>query len=287
MMEFYKPSTLQEALKLLNKYGENALVVNGGTDAVLDLTEGRVRPEAIVYIADLPELQSIGCEDGRVFLGGAVTYSRMEADPVLSGVRGLMESLRRLGSPTIRESGTAAGNIAKGATAADCSTMLTALRAEIVLAREGGQRRMALPDVFVDSFRTAIEPQELITRIEFPLPEENEGTGFVKYSRRRMQDIGKILVGARICVQGGVCTGGTVSLGAVNRTVVRSSDIEKRIAGKTLEEIREAVRAARPAEAVLRDSYFRHYKELAVSGAVCEALEAAWKDAVQEKEAVL
>ncbi len=280
-MEFYRPLTIEEAVGLLDRLKENALIVNGGTDTIPALTEGKSRPEAVVYIGDIPELKTIRCEDGLVRLGGAVTYASMEKDVRTASIRGLSDSLRRLGSPPIRAAATAAGNIGRGATAADCSTMLTALCAEVVLKSAGGERTMPLPEVFTGPFQTAIRPQELITEIRFPALKAGEGTAYVKYSRRQAQDIGKILTGVRLRVENGICTESSISLGAVNRTIVRSRDTEKRILGRSLKDAQESIRSSRPAEAVLRDSYFRHYKELAVSEAVCEAVTAAWEDAEQ------
>ena len=134
---FFRADTLEEALSLLHQYQEGLLIVNGGTDAVLSL-----------QVSNLPGFHEITAADGRLRIGGGVTYNEMLASPLLSNYHGLQIAISHLASPAIRALGTAAGNICTAAPAADAAAMLYALEAELCLESSGGKRHVALRDFY-------------------------------------------------------------------------------------------------------------------------------------------
>ena len=136
MAEFFRPDTLQEALEILGHYKEKAVIVNGGSDIVIDISQKRIAPSAIVYIGQLAELRYVREEKDCVMLGGNMTYREMAQDPICQKIEGLITAISNLGSPGVRAVATPAGNIGTAAPAADCATMLMALKSEIVLVRD-------------------------------------------------------------------------------------------------------------------------------------------------------
>lgn len=277
--EFFKPTDLGKAIELLGQYNDKAVIVNGGTDIVIDIAQKKINPEAIIYIEEISELQGISERKNQIVLGGAVTYLQMQKSPICRKVTGLMEALSNLGSPAIRAVATPAGNVCTAAPSADCTTMLMALKAKIVLTSIKGERIVPIKDLFAKSYKTIIEPNEIIREIYFSVPKKGDGTGYCRLARRKSQDIGKILVSATLHVENGICTDAAIGLGAVNETAVRGTSVEQSLIGKTKQQALEYVKNNFPDEARLRASYFKHYKELVMGSAIGHAVDMAWNDA--------
>lgn len=274
---YFKPNTLEEALALLNQYKTDMLVVNGGTDAVLSIVEKKVSPAAILQVSELPGFHEITAVENKVRIGGGVTYNEMLASPLLAGYKGLREAILRLASPAIRALGTPAGNICTAAPAADGAAMLYALEAEVCLESMEGCRNVPLRDFYVttSSYSTVRKPEELLTAIEIPALKEGDGTGYCRLSRRKAQDIGKVLTGAYLTITDGRVSHASISLGALNATLVHAAELEKALIGKTGEEAVSYARATYPVEAKLHRSYFTAYKRDVICPAVSRAVEMA------------
>lgn len=277
--EFFKPLDLAAATKLMETYGPRAVVVNGGTDIVIELAHRRLSPDAIVYVQGVEELQGVRRDGDTVILGGAVTYLEMQRSPICLRIDGLMAALSRLGSPPVRAVATPAGNIGTAAPSADCTTMLMALEADVVLASAAGERTAPLRKFFLGRGKTELRPQEIIREIRFPAPETNFGTGYARVARRKAQDIGKALCGVSLHVENGCCVRAAVSLGALNATCVRAKSVEQGIAGLNRADSVAYAQEHFPAEAGLRESYFKHYKEQVTTSVVARALDMAWQSA--------
>ena len=277
--EFFKPTDMKSALDLLEKYKDTAVIVNGGSDIAGKIAEGVVKPAAVIYIADIKELQYITERDGKIAIGGAVTYAAMLSSPIIQKVPGLIEAVKHLASPPIRRIATAAGNLGTCAPSADCATMLVGLGAKVVLASAGGERTLAVEEFLVQSYKTALAPNELIKEIYFDAPKAGDGSGYIRLARRKSQDIGNVLISASLTVKDGVCTKAAIGLGALGPASMRATSVEEAIAGKKKEDALEYVRKNFPKEAKLRDDRFKQYKELVTCVAVERAVAMAWNNA--------
>jgi len=277
--DFFKPTDMNEAIALLDQYQEKAAIVNGGSDIVEKLVAGSKNPEAIIYIADIEELKKITLCDGNIVIGGAVTYVQMLTAPTIQKVNGMMEAVGKLGSPAIRQVATPAGNIGTGAPSADCTTMLMGLEAKVVVANAAGERIIPIEEFFVTTYKTVLQPNDLIKEIYFAAPKEGDGSGYIRLARRKSQDIAKVLVSSYLSVKDGVCTKAVIGLGALNATAVRGTSIEEGIMGKKKEDALLYVRENFPKGAGLRASRFTHYKEIVTCTAVERAVEMAWNHA--------
>ena len=281
MTAFFRPDSLAQALSLLGEYKENAAVVNGGSDIVPEISKGQLRPEAIVYIGGVAELRGIAAEDGFLCIGGTVTYDDILEHPACREFRGLIQAVSQVGSPAIRAVGTPAGNLGTAAPAPDCATMLLALGAQAELRSSEGSRTVALDDFYLGRGKTVRTPEELITAIRVPALREGEGTGYFRVSRRKAQDIGKILAGSRVLLKDGRVAEARISLGAVNACITRAGSLEAAVLGKTAAEAIGYLKRTFPAEAGLRESYFKEYKEQVTSSAVARSFALALEDAAE------
>lgn len=277
---FFRPTTVEEAVDLLAKYGSSLLVVNGGTDAVLSIKEKKVAPEVIMQVSAIEGFHCIQEKDGYVEIGGGATFTEMAASPVLQNYAGLMEAIAHLASPSIRNIGTAAGNLCTAAPAADCASMLYALEAEVKLVSKKGERTVALASFYDTSasYKTVVKEDELLVSILVPALKKTEGTGYVRLSRRKAQDIAKVIIGARVAVENGKVAKASIALGALNATLVHAEETEKALVGMTPEEAVAYAKANFPKEAKLHKSYYTQYKEDVVSAALYRALDKAFQN---------
>ncbi len=283
MAEFYKPNNLPEALELLEEYGDKAAVVNGGSDIIIDISKKKISPEAIIYINDLPEIKSIIQSEDNVVIGGAVTYDEISDNHICRQYAGLMKAISSLGSPAVRSVATPAGNIGTAAPAADCATMLLALRSVITVENIHGKRTVPLKNFYLGRNHTVLDKNEIITSISFPALHEGDGSGYCKVARRKAQDIGKVLVGTYVNIEGDTIKDAAISLGALNATIVRASSLEEAIRGKKIEEAKEYLKETFPEEAGLRDSYFRAYKETVTRAVIAKSFSRAVCDAMERR----
>jgi CO/xanthine dehydrogenase FAD-binding subunit len=159
-MQVFLPRTLDEALEVKARHPE-ALPIAGGTDVMVELNFDRHRPEALVDISRLPELQRWQREDGAIFLGAGMTYARIMRE--LSELTPLVQASRTVGSPQIRNRATVGGNLGTSSPAGDALPVLAAYDAGIVLAKAGGATRSVPWHQFmVGPKKNVLGPDELI-----------------------------------------------------------------------------------------------------------------------------
>jgi len=159
-MEVLLPHSLDEALAIKAKRPE-AVPLNGGTDLMVDLNFGRLRPAAIVDLSRLGELATWRQENGDVFLGSGVTYATIVRE--MPEFKPLVQASRSVGSPQIRNRGTVGGNLGTASPAGDALPVLAAYDAEVVLqSRARGSRSLPWNAFLTGPKKTAIAPDELI-----------------------------------------------------------------------------------------------------------------------------
>jgi CO/xanthine dehydrogenase FAD-binding subunit len=217
-MEVFLPRTLDEALQTKAEHPE-AIPIAGGTDLMVELNFDRHRPEAMMDISRLGELQQWRRENGEVFLGSGVTYTRIMKE--LADAPAWAQAARTVGSPQIRNRGTVGGNLGTASPAGDALPVLAALDAEIVLTNAGGQRSLPWHEFMVGVKKTATAPDELILGSRWKAV---RGTGsFSKIGTRNAM----VISVAGLCLildEEGLNV--RVALGSVAPTIVRATDAE-------------------------------------------------------------
>ncbi|MBM3471219.1 MAG: xanthine dehydrogenase family protein subunit M [Armatimonadetes bacterium] len=218
-MDILLPRTLDEALGLKSKHPE-AIAFAGGTDLMVELNLGRRLPRMALDIYRLPELRQWYIQDGTLFLGAGMTYSRIIRE--LPEFTALAQASRSVGSPQIRNRGTIGGNLGTASPAGDALPVLAACDAEVVLARDGDRTR-TLPwhRFLVGPKKTAIEPDELILGARWHV---TRGPGsFSKVGRRNAM----VIAIASLClVLDEDRHAVRVALGSVGPTVLRAPEAE-------------------------------------------------------------
>jgi CO/xanthine dehydrogenase FAD-binding subunit len=222
-MEVLLPRTLEEALEFAAANPE-VVPIAGGTDVMVELNMDLGRPETLMDVSALSELAVWRRENGDLFLGAGVTYTRVLRE--LAEHTALAQASRSVGSPQIRNRGTVGGNLGTGSPAGDALPVLAAWDAEVVLGRADGTTRSVPWREFLTGVKqTAREPGELILGARWNVP-----TGPGSFSKIGTRNAMVIAV-ANLCLQLDEPTRSVrVALGSVAPTVVRAEAAETFVA---------------------------------------------------------
>ena len=245
--EYLRAKDLKEALRILQ--GEGVYPIAGGTNLLADIRSETIRPRAVLDIGFLPELKELNHRDGKIEMGPCLTMAQIADAPMIkSKVPILSESAASVGGPQIRNRATPGGNIASASPAADTVVALVALGAEVTLHGTTAERGLLLEDLFLESGRTKIRRDELLTRISFRSLSPDERSVFFKLGRRNSMAISVVNLAIVAANDGEVERWRSVRivLGAVAPTVIRARKAEAFLCNRRIERslFREAARLA-------------------------------------------
>jgi len=222
-MEVLLPHSLDEALAIKAERPE-AIPLNGGTDLMVDLNFGRLRPPAIVDLSWVGELATWRQENDHVFLGAGVTYAAIVRE--MPAFKPLVQASRSVGSPQIRNRGTVGGNLGTASPAGDALPVLAAYDADVVvrsLAR--GERSMPWNAFLTGPKKTAIAPDELIIGARW---RRLRGPG--SFSKIGTRNAMVIAVAGLCLVVDEENRRVNVALGSVGPTILRATQAEQQMA---------------------------------------------------------
>lgn len=224
-MDVLLPRTLEEALAMRAEH-PGAVPIAGGTDLMVELNFDHLRPDVMIDVSRLPELRAWRREEGDVFVGSGVTYSRLLQE--LPEMRALAQASRSVGSPQIRNRGTVGGNLGTGSPAGDSLPVLAVHDAEILLSSVRGDRAVPWDAFLLGVKRTALESDELILGARWRVLRGPQS--FSKVGTRNAM----VIAVASLCLQLDPATRTVrVALGSVGPTVLRAPEAEA-FAGEAL-----------------------------------------------------
>ena len=191
---YARPSTLAEALALLERSGERAALLAGGTDLVVELRNRSRRPEIVIDLKRVAEIQPALTNTGRSLTITAATSmtDAQENEHVQAHFPALVDAAATVGSIQIRNRATLAGNICHASPAADTAPALLVYDARVNITSTRGTRTVKLDDFFLGPRQTALQGGEIVTSIELPLPGERHAAHFARITRRRGVDLATI-----------------------------------------------------------------------------------------------
>ena len=167
-MDFLQPTTWAEALEAKAEHPD-AVPVAGGTDVMVGINFGHLRPPLLMDLTRVEELQQWSTEDGAVRLGAGVSYARVITE-LGDRLPGLAMASRTIGSPQIRNRGTVGGNLATASPAGDAHPALLAADAVVEVASVRGSRRIPVADFYTGPKRNAMDGDELIAAVHVVPP---------------------------------------------------------------------------------------------------------------------
>jgi carbon-monoxide dehydrogenase medium subunit len=195
--EYAAPTSLQEAISLLQQHGDDAKILAGG-HSLLPLMKLRLAaPALLVDLARIPDLNYIRDNGDHVAIGAMTPYVELEKSDLLRGKIPLIpETASMVGDAQVRNRGTLGGAVAHADPAGDMPTVVTALNGTIVARGPSGERTIAAADFFQDIFTSALGPDEIVTEIRVPV-QEGAAQNYQKFRRRA---IDWAIVGAAVSV---------------------------------------------------------------------------------------
>lgn len=261
---YHSPDTLDEALEMKALWGEDARVLAGGTDLLLEIERGvRKTPTgaapAVIDLTRIPGLAAIREQAGQIHLGPLVTHNQCVSSAlIVEKAFPLARACWEVGAPQIRNRATVAGNLITASPANDTIVPLLAMDASVsVRSAARGERTLPLR-AFLRSFRQVdLAPDELLTSITVPALRPGQEGVFIKLGLRRAQAISVVSVAVLITRSsaGGPVQSCAIALGCVAPVVVRAAAAEQYLAGRPLDAgaIAETARLAAAAASPIDD----------------------------------
>lgn len=242
--EYFKPTSIGEAVSLLAKYGNKATPLAGGTDVLVDTSSD---VEYIIDITGLP-LDYIEAGDEGIRIGALSTFSSLETSNLLgSGAYTvLVEAARKMGSSAIRNVATVGGNVCNAVPSAELPPALIVLGAEVKIVGPQGERSLPLEGFFKGVRKTDLNPGELVTEIYIPRPPPRTGTAFLNIGRVSV-DMSTVVVAVRVTLgNDGVCQGARIAVGGGVKSTCFLSDAcsllqDEKIGDSLIEKVAMAV----------------------------------------------
>ena len=244
---YHAPRTVAEALELLAQHGDACRLIAGGTDLILEIERGVRKQQIIVDISRIVELGAFERRNGTLTLGALVTHNQVVgASDAVAHAFPLARACWLVGAPQIRNRGTVAGNCITASPANDTIAPLWAMDATFTLAsRDRGERTLACAEFFRGVRKTALQPDEMLVRINVPALKPTERGTFFKLGLRQAQAISVVNVAAVVeFTDEGRTTKdertthhvsrARIALGSVAPTIVRAGEAEAYLAGKEL-----------------------------------------------------
>ena len=221
-LNYAAPTTVDEAVKLLAGASGLAKVLSGGTDLLVQLRSGRLRPDLIVDTKKIPGIMGIREEAGGFVIGAATPGAVVEAHAGLNKAwPGVVEALDLIGSTQIQGRASLAGNLCNASPAADSVPALYAAAAIAVIVGPNGKREVPVEQMPTGPGRTSLAKGEFILEFKLPPRPPRSGDAYLRFIPRTEMDIAVVGCGISVTLDaGGTCTAARVSLGAVAPTVL-------------------------------------------------------------------
>jgi CO/xanthine dehydrogenase FAD-binding subunit len=270
--EYERPSSLDDALVLLDAHRERLRPLAGGTDLLVNMklrgilqqtpgagtVDARWRsartavpvhgPDVVMSLADLPALRGLESRGSFFRVGPTTTMADVGGAPLPPALGALRDAAAIMGSPLIRNRATVGGNVVNARPAADTAVALVALGARLELASRSERRRMDLASFFVGPGRCLRRDDELLVDVEVPCGPA-EGSAYVRMGQRRQLEIALVSVGAwlRLDDRARTVVAARISLGAVGPTPLLAASAAAELVGRppTAETFAAAARTAR------------------------------------------
>ena len=233
--DYQEPTTLRKTFALMEKYGDDARVIAGGTSLIIMMRQRLLMPKVLISLARIPKFDRItyNQKDG-LRIGAGARHRDIELSPAVHKHYPLLhETFRKVAQPRIRNMGTVGGNLAGGDPLTDPGASLIALDAEVTLTSSKGQRRLRLDEFFIDYYQTALEPGELLTEIHVP-PPQRPGWSHIKFTPRSIEDFATVGVAITLQAKNGTCEDVRLGLNSVASTIVRARKAEEVLRGKPI-----------------------------------------------------
>jgi carbon-monoxide dehydrogenase medium subunit len=237
-IQYVSPRTLDEAVSAFAAAGSAARILAGGTDLLVQMRSGAVKPGLIVDIKKIAEITAIEeTTDGGFRVGAAVPGAVMAEHPRFGKVwPGVLEAVNLIGSTQVQGRASAGGNLCNSSPAADSVPAMIAAGAIATVAGPNGRRELPVEQVPAGPGRTTLKPGEILVSFTLPPRPPGSGDAYLRMIPRTEMDIAVVGCGVSLTLKDGVCTSARVGLGAVAPTVLLVEAAAQALIGSQLDD---------------------------------------------------
>jgi aerobic carbon-monoxide dehydrogenase medium subunit len=224
--EYHAPTSLDEAIRVLERYDGEARILAGGQSLVPMMNFRLATPRALVDLNRIAALDYIEEESEVVRIGSMTRQRRIEADPLIAARLPLLrEALRWVGHLPTRSRGTIGGSIAHADPAAEIPMVLQVLEGEVVARGPQGERRVSAQDLFRSALTTSLAPLEIVTEVRLPAMPAQAGCAVEEFARRK-GDFAIAAVAVMVVRDGERCAKARLATAGVGPVPLRLHDAE-------------------------------------------------------------
>jgi carbon-monoxide dehydrogenase medium subunit len=244
--EYFAPSTLEEALALLDERGDAAKIMAGGQSLIPLMKLRFASPGAIVDLNRIGGLDRLAVDGGALRIGALVRHGSCERSELLRGRFGLLgDAARVIADPLVRNRGTVCGSLAHADPQGDWGSVMLASRATVRARSSSGERSIAIDDLVAGPFTTTLEANEIVTEVQVPDPGSRAGGAYMKLERK-VGDYATAAVAVQVSLDNGTVREVGIGLTSVGPSNLRAREAEDLLRGAepTAEAIAEAARSA-------------------------------------------
>jgi len=237
-LRYLAPATLDEAIKAFASAGSAGRILAGGTDLLVQMRSGAVKPGVIVDIKKIAEMTAIEqTADGGFRIGAAVPGAVLSEHALFGKAwPGLLEAINLIGSTQVQGRASAGGNLCNGSPAGDSVPALVAAGAIATLQGPNGRREMKVEELPASPGRTNLKPGEILVSFTLPPRPKGSSDAYLRMIPRTEMDIAVVGVGVSLTIKDGVCTAARVGLGAVAPTVLLVEAAARALIGSKLDD---------------------------------------------------
>lgn len=230
--DYKRASTLAEAIALLRECGPDSRVIAGGHSLLPMMKLRLARPEVLIDINHLGELDYIKVDGNTLKIGAMVRHVTLQKSHLAAEYYPIFaEAEEQIADPLVRNRGTVGGSLCQADPAEDLSAVFSALKADIIIAGGSGTRRLPISEFHTGPYTTALNPDEILTEIDVPL-RSNTGSAYEKVERR-VGDWAIAAVGTMVRVDDGLISEAGIGLTAVRADHFRAKEAEDSLLGRS------------------------------------------------------
>jgi aerobic carbon-monoxide dehydrogenase medium subunit len=246
--DYIRASSVEEAVSLLQQHGEEAKLLAGGHSLLPMMKLRLAAPSMLIDIGRIPDLAGVRT-NGTISLGPTTTYATvMDSEELARLCPLLAETAAQVGDMQVRNRGTVGGSVAHADPASDMPAAMLALDATFTARGPGGERSIAAADFFQGLFMTALQPDEVLTRISIARPPQGGGMAYEKF-RNPASGYAIVGVAAVAALAGdGTLSDVRVAITGAGTQPVRATAVEEALRGKAPDDAALAAAAEHAAE---------------------------------------
>jgi carbon-monoxide dehydrogenase medium subunit len=234
--DYHVAQSVDEAIALLQQYGDEGKLLAGGHSLLPAMKLRLAQPAHLIDLGHVSGLSYIREENGQVVVGALTTYNKIERSDLLRRHFALLpEGTSLIGDQQVRNRGTIGGSTAHADPSADMPGLVLALKATIVARGPNSQREIAADDFFQDLFTTALNPDEVVTELRFPILPAHSGSAYEKLANRASHYAVAGCAAVVSLAADGTCQAASVVITGASVKPSRASAVESALVGKRLD----------------------------------------------------